>query len=622
MVVLFQANFNKNYLFEKWEAFKQDPMVWTVIIGITLFFLFFLVLPLSYMLISIVFVQGLFDLSAFGTIFSDPFFWDPWLTRDADAYFLLIERPAGFSYTIVKIRGPNFGVFLNTIVIGLGTTCLSLIFGLTTAFILARVDFRGKTIINGLLLIPLILPPFVGGIGFQALFGTVGLLNKYVLQPTIGINLILEGIVAIVFVQSLHYFTLIHLNIYSALINSDPSLEEAAENLGASKWKITRSVTLPLAYPGIAAGSILVLILSMEDLGTPIIFANSGDLVAKQTITYYISKNIFLSAETSSEINQISAILGGFLLLFALIGFYAIRKFVSLKQYSIISKGRSGDFRMLKPSVFWKTVIYLFFIGLFFISTIPHWGVLLISVLNPGFNPEFTLDHYGNLFDPTNGFALFIQNTLFYSVSATLFILVLATLAGYVANRKEFFGKSFFDMLVTIPIAIPGIVLGIGFISLFAGTGSLELFGNEITLNPFISPILILIISFTIRKFPFTVRAVYAGLQQVDEALEESAINLGATKKRTLFQIVIPLIAFNIIGGALVSLVYNMSEVSTSLVLINSSNFGNLTWKLADETGKLSELATIGVLLMVIQVASLLVTNILLKNRTEAIAGI
>ena len=142
------------------------------------------------------------------------------------------------------------------------------------------------------------------------------------------------------------------------------------------------------------------------------------------------------------------------------------------------------------------------------------------------------------------------------------------------------------------------------------------------TLNPIVAPSVLLVISYTIRKFPFTVRAVYAGLQQTDEVLEESAINLGASKSRVLWEIIIPLIIMNIIGGALVSLVYNMSEVSTTLILVSDTSNGTITWKMAQETGKIAELAAMGVFLMVLQVISLLVTNVLLKNRADAISGI
>ncbi|MCE7736357.1 MAG: iron ABC transporter permease [Candidatus Heimdallarchaeota archaeon] len=602
-------------------SYKRDPVSWSVIIFITVFFSIFLIIPLGQVLVASVYVKGEFRFQAFRELFNNPTFFNPKGDLDKGGYIIRIDHRSDAD--VYLIRGPNLGIFLNTIVIGVLTTLISLILGVFSAILMARVEFRGKALLGGLLLIPLVLPPFVSGVGFFALLGDNGIFNERFLSPVFGIKIVLEGIAAIVFVQSLHYFTLIHLNVYSSLMNTDPSMEESAENLGASRLRIMRTVTLPLALPGIASGSILVFILAMEDLGTPIIFAGFGDPIAKQTITYYIAKHIFAEAE-SSDIAQESAILGAILLIFALIGFFMIRKYVSLRQYSMVSKGRAGEFRTFKPGVVGKISIYAYFFFLLTIATIPHLGVLIAGTTVPQVWPlQFTGDNLAFLIDPDSGFRQFFINTITYSLIATFLIVILATLAGYVANRKKFRGQTLFDTLVTIPIAIPGIVLGIGFIKMFGGMGTYGQIGDTIiTLNPIVYPPTLLVISYTIRKFPFTVRAVYAGLQQTDEVLEESAMNMGASKQRVIVEVIIPLIALNIVGGALVSLVYNMSEVSTTLILVADNTYGTLTWKMADSNGKIGELAAIGIFLMAIQTISLLVTNLLLKNRAEAISGL
>lgn len=609
----------KQNVFSKvWTKFKNDPVSWTVILGITGFFFVFLILPLAQVMIAAVYRDGEFSFGTFQSIINDQYFYDP--TGEQSVYMIRIDHQPDL--TVYLIRGPNLGVFLNTVLIGVLSTLISLVLGVFTAFLMARVEFRGKTLLGGFLLVPLVLPPFVSGVGFMAIMGINGLMNEQILAPYFGVKIVLEGIAAIVFVQSLHYFTLIYLNVYSSFMNIDPSMEESAENLGASRFKVFRSVTLPLALPGIASGSILVLILSMEDLGTPIIFAGFGDPVAAQTITFYISKNIFTGPE-SSQIAQESAILGGTLLIFSLVGFWMIRKYVSLRQYSMVSKGRAGEFRTFKPNNKAKVLIYIYFVGLLITATIPHLGVILASSTVPQVFPfKWTNKNYDILFDENQGFRGFIVNTLKYSLISTFLIIILATLAGYVANRKKFKGQSAFDLLVTIPIAIPGIVLGIGYMRMF-GKANVYFLGDQIiTLNPVVYPPTLLVLSYTIRKFPFTVRAVYAGLQQTDVVLEESAMNMGAGKTRILGEIVIPLIALNIVAGALVSLVYNMSEVSTTLILVNDSNYGTLTWKMSDSSGRLGELAAIGVFLMILQTISLLVTNVLLRNRAEAMTGL
>lgn len=603
-----------------WRNLRDDPVSWTIIITITAFFGFFLIVPLVNVVIAALWTDGHFPLETYQAMFERKTLWDP--GRVNDTYFIRVDA-SNPDFTTYLLKGPDYGTFLNTIVIGLLTTILSLTIGIFTAFIMARVEIPGKALLGGFLLIPLILPPFVSGVGYMALMGENGIINNRFFADLFGIKIVLEGIFAIVFVQTAHYFTLIYLNVYSSLMNADPSLEEAAENMGASRVTIMRNVTLPLALPGIASGSILVLILAMEDLGTPAIFAGFGDTVARKTITYFILSSVRNSLSETGRVPAELSILSAFLLVLSIIGFIFIRKFVSLRQYSMISKGRAGTFRTVKPGKRGITALYSYFTILMGLSLIPHLGILIASTTRPQVWPlEFTGDNYALLFDFTNGFGQFIRNTVVFAGISTGVIIVLATFAGYVAARKDFPGKGLFDTMITIPIAIPGVVLGIGYIQMFGGTGEIDLGLFSFTLNPLIYAPTILIISYTIRKFPFTVRAVYAGLQQTDVVLEEAAANMGASKTRTIGGIVIPLIVLNIIAGALISLVYNMSEVSTTLILVNSQTHGTITWAMEDATGEVAALAAMGMLLMAMQAFSLMMTNLLLKNRAEAITGI
>ncbi|MGB1981747.1 MAG: ABC transporter permease [Candidatus Kariarchaeum pelagius] len=406
-------------------------------------------------------------------------------------------------------------------------------------------------------------------------------------------------------------------------MNADPSLEEAAENMGATRFQVVKNVTLPLALPGIASGSILVLILSMEDLGTPAIFAGFGDLTARKTITYYILSTVRQSLSETGRLPAELSILSAFLLILSIIGFFMIRRYTEKRQYSMISKGRAGTFRTANPNILYLIAIYSYFIILLTLSLIPHIGIFIASLTEPGILPlKWSTSNYQELFDLENGFGSYIKNTMIFSLISTGVIVILATMAGYVANRKQFTGRSAFDTMITIPLAIPGVVLGIGFILLFGGTDAIP-FGNiQLTFNPLIYAPIILIISYTIRKFPFTVRAVYAGLQQTDAVLEEAAHNLGASKGRTIYNVIIPLIVLNIVAGALIALVYNMSEVSTTLILVNTQTHGTVTWAMADANGKIGALAAMGMFLMFLQALSLFITNVLLKNRAEAITGI
>ncbi|MHA1200929.1 MAG: ABC transporter permease subunit [Candidatus Heimdallarchaeaceae archaeon] len=538
---------------------------------------------------------------------------------------------------VLILSGVNRGVVVNTIILGLSTTLFSVILGTALAFILARFEFPGKRLVSILALAPLIIPPFISGMGFRLILGPNGFLNNFFLDPVFNFKIIFEGFIAITLVQTSHFYALVYLNAFSSFINIDPTMEESAENLGASSFRLFRTITLPLAMPGIGAGAILVFILSMEDVGTPIIFAAMGDSAAKNYLTYYIFENYARAATV--EVTPEVCVLGGILLIMAIIGFFVIRKYVALRKYSMVSKGRAGQYRMAKAG--WKLLfIYPFLIILFAYSLMVHTGVILMSLmktLGAGSLSEirFTLENYSLIFiSSTYNIPKYVINTLVYSVIATLLIVVLGSLAAYVISRKDFRGKQLLDALVTLPIAIPGIVLAIGYYRVFDWSGiasrNPNWFSNtmawitaEFRLDPFIGvAVTLLILSYTVRKFPFTVRSAYAGLQQMDVVLEEAAFNLGASRAKTFTSITIPLISLNVFAGSLVSFLYCLSEVSTTIFLIFQANAGTLTWYMAWNPLKFQIFCALGVILMFLQIVSLFITNIILGSRAEAITGI
>ncbi|MHA1303950.1 MAG: ABC transporter permease subunit [Candidatus Heimdallarchaeaceae archaeon] len=550
----------------------------------------------------------------------------------------ITEYQDNITITTYQFIGVSRGNIINTILLGIMTTIISVLLGTSLAFILARYEFPGKKLFSLLALAPLIIPPFISGMGFRYFLGPSGLLNNLFLIPAFHTRIIVEGFVAICFVQSFHFYSLVYLNAFSSFVNVDPSMEEQAENLGAGSFKLFFTVTLPLALPGIGAGAILVLILSMEDVGTPIIFVGMGDNFARQFLTYYIFSNFQLSG--SNIITPEVCVLGGILLVIAIFGFLMIRKYVSLRQYAMISKGRAGKYRLSQAK--WRLlIIYPFLVILFALSLIVHIGIIMMSLsqtlgasnIN---NINFTFENYRFIFTSSQyNIPPFVKNTLLYSFAATILIVILGSFAAYVVSRKEFKGKAAFDSLVTIPIAIPGIVLALGYYRSFDwGTiftnnpNSFNLFMNKFTtkahLNPFVGiAYVLLILSYTIRKFPFTVRAAYAGLQQTDKVLEESSFNLGAGRMKTFAKITIPMISLNIFAGSLVSFLYCLSEVSTSIFIITSETGGTLTWMMANQiNARFQIFCALGVILMLLQILSLFFTNIILGSRTEAITGI
>ena len=604
------------------------------ILSVLIFFTIFLIFPLIYIILGAFFINGQFSLDYFNVLFADSDFFNLDLSK---LKFNLIYYEEGIAWHIGSF---HWNTIMNTLFVAIGTTILATTLGVFFAYFISRHEFKGKRLVRVLVLIPLIIPPFVSGIGIKrVIFSEYSIFNilfcsrigDVTLIPLFPYPIIIEGLTAVIITQSFHFFVLVYLNASASFTNIDPTMEEQAENLGASNAFLLRSVTFPLALPGIAAGAILTFILAIEDVGTPIVFASSGypDVQVKSLLTYQVFNGI---TQIDGSISKVALAMSVLLLLTAMIGFLLIRKYVNLKSYSMLSKGGLTNPRIYQASKLWTIIFYLFFIPIMIIALSPHLGVILLAFTSPNdwsfqnqpFPSNFSLNNFFG--DPRavfndNFFFKSIQNTFMVSIIAVIFIIIFGIAAAYVLSRKKFFGKSFLDTLVTIPIAVPGIVLGIGYFQIFAST-PIDI------LNPVINPLPLLIFSFAIRRFPFTVRAAYAGLQQTNEALEEVSWNLGAGKLITLIKVVIPLIALNVFAGALMSFVFSTSEVSTSLTLVGVGNEENpmMTTAIADRMtdlrGGLQLACALGFILMLLQIVAIFISEKILKNRSDAITGI
>ena len=238
---------------------------------------------------------------------------------------------------------------------------------------------------------------------------------------------------------------------------------------------------------------------------------------------------------------------------------------------------------------------------------------------------KITLEHLASLVTKSD-VTRAITNSLTYAGVAVVIIVLTGTSAAYVVARRRIPGKDLLDTLATIPIAIPGIIVAVGYIVFFTLLAK-TLYGTPLEslgymFDPFVNPGFLLMFSYSVRRLPFTARAVFAGLQQTHVSLEEAAENLGASRARTFFTIVMPLIAANIISGAILSFVYSMSEVSTSVILgSRNPSQGPITFLMSQviyasaAVGTVSIAAALGVLLMTLQIIAISVSNYILKQR-------
>jgi iron(III) transport system permease protein len=483
----------------------------------------------------------------------------------------------------------------NSLSIGLCATLGALAIAFPLAMVGHRYDFIGKPALGVLVLAPMILPPFVGAVGVKQILGVNGALNAALAQlgmmdPALPIDWLAEGrFVGMVLMISFNLYPILYMNIAAALSNLDPAMEQAAENLGCPPWRRFLRITLPLAMPGIFAGASIVFIWAFTELGVPLVFDFS------RTASVQIFDGI-----KGLDKNPIPYALTAILLVIAATVFSVSKLVMGRAPLGTAPrpKGRSSSVRLYG----WKSAACaLLFITVFTLATIPHVGVLLLSLAGRWYGTiipdELTMSHYIEALG--NGLVVpSIQNSLMYAGCATLVALAIGLSVAWVVVRSNLAFRNVLDAMVMMPLAVPGLVMAFGYLALsqegkpfhfLVGAGG----------NPF----MLLVIAYAIRRLPYVVRAAVAGLQQSNPMLEEAAQSLGASPMRTMRRVAIPLIGANLAAGSILAFAFAMLEVSDSLILAQQAEHYPITkaiYTLLSTLGNGTELAAaLGVWAMV-----------------------
>ncbi len=502
----------------------------------------------------------------------------------------------------------------NSFRLALATTLLVAALGLPMAFLAARCDFPAKRLLGGLVLVPMVLPPFVGAIGISQMLGRFGALNALLVQLGFldwsrPVDWLGQGrFWAVAATQALHLYPIFYLNASAALANIDPAMEEAAENLGASGGRRFWRITLPLAAPGLFAGGSLVFIWAFTELGTPLMF----------DYTRVTAVQIYDGIKDIGD-NPLPYALVTFMMITSIL-IYAAGKFLFGRQSAAMLGKSAGaaETRRLTGGPAW--LASGLFLLVFLAAALPHLGVILTSFSRGWYQSAlpsaWTLGHYREAL----GHALTlpsIKNSLYYATLALTLDMVLGVAIAYLVVRGNFRGRGLLDLLAMLPLAVPGIVLAFGYIAISQPGRLFAAF------NPANNPTLLLIIAYAVRRLPYVVRSVTAGLQQTAEALEESAQNLGASTWHTLRRITLPLISANLIAGGLFAFSFAMLEVSDSLMLAQKQAFFPITKALYElfqilGTGRYVA-AALGVWAMLFLTVTILAANSLLGRKLGAL---
>lgn len=511
----------------------------------------------------------------------------------------------------------NFGTFFTdrfylrslwkSLALGAAAVVTTSVVGISVALLLIRYEFPGRNAFSYLTLLPMILPPLVGVLGFVFILGRAGTVNV-ILMDWFGLEHpvnFMYGVQGVLLVETVHLFPLMTLSILDSLSKIDPSLEEAAQGMGAKGWRRFWTITLPLTTPGYVSGALLVFIWTFADFITPLVLGVQ-DLLAPQAylnIMQFVDRTIF----------RMGIVISALLVLLAIVFVLAARQYVAIKDYSSLTYSKV-ERKRLGPVKRWLALAYL--TTLLLVCTIPQIGVLFAAVgrgwaLTP-FPVHYTMEFFKTVSIDT---PKFIVNSFLFSGLAVVLCLTIGVPMAWIMARTKAPGRRAMDALTTLILAIPGTAVGIAYIRAF--NFPLPLIDAPLTGMWIILPLVL-----AVRRLPYTVRGSFSSLLIVHPSMEEAAANVGATKLRTFRDITVPLVWKGILVGGLFSFIMSIQEASATIFLTLGGwemiPFGIFTFYIA---GSQSQAAALGVILIALCAASLFIVNRIAGTRVGGLFG-
>lgn len=512
--------------------------IWTVLTLILLaLFLLFVIYPVGMLLTKSLFTGTSIDLSYFGKFFAKKYYW---------------------------------GTLVNSFKVTILSTLVACLIGVPMAYLLRSTRIPGSELLNILIVISYLSPPFIGAYAWIQLLGRNGFLTK-IANAIFGVKFGgIYGFAGIVLVFSLQSFPLIYMYVSGAMKNLDNSLNEAAESLGCNAFQRVTKVIFPLVMPSLLAGMLLVFMRVFSDFGTPMIIGEG-----------YKTFPVMLYTQFMGEVGTndgFAATMCVIVIVIALM-FFFIQKMLGRKFTYSMTALKPMEAQEAKG---WRKVVsYLVVYFVTLVAALPQITVIVtsfIGTINGSlFTGEFTLDNYRNILSKGNTVA--IRNTYLFGLEAIVVVVICGILISYLSVRKRSVLTGILDVLTMFPYIIPGSVLGISF--LYAFNGAPFMLGGTA---------IIIIISLSIRRMPYTIRSSSAIIGQISPSIEEASISLGASEVKTFLQITVPMMLPGVLAGAIMSWITLISELSSSVILYTSrtmtltvaiysevirSNFGN-----------------------------------------------
>lgn len=490
-----------------------------------------------------------------------------------------------------------YQTLIRSMVVCFATVFSTTLIGVPIAYLMTRYNIPGKKILHIFIIMSLMSPPFIGAYSWIILLGRNGLLAK--LFATFGATApTIYGRGGIIFVFTLHLFPYIYLYTSGAMNSIDSSLEEAAENLGMSKLRRIWTITLPVILPSILAGCIMVFMTCLADFGTPMLLGEGYTVLPVLVYNEYMSEsavNPYMASTLSVIIVSCSLLMLTF------------QKLVVDKRNYTMSSMRPPQETQLHG---WRRFmasapIYL----VVFVAFLPQIVVVCQSFVERSFSGMVKGINLNNYRAILSRLGTNIRNTYVFSLAAIVFIIILGIIVSYILVRKKGKVANIIDTLIMFPFVIPGSVLGIGLIVAF-NRKPLILVGTAT----------IMIISYVIRKLPYTVRSGSAFLYQMDPSIEEASINLGVSPMKTFFTVTARMMLPGIMSGAVLSWITCINELSSSIMLY-SGKTSTIAVAIYQEVVRMSDgtAAALATILTLTTIISLLIVFRVTKGKVKIV---
>lgn len=549
------------------KKLMADPVMVTTIVLLITFLSLFILYPLAILLVdSFVVDGGGFSFSVFKRVFQIP----------------------TFTTAITNTLKVGF-------VVGLIATAVGLLFAYVEMYV--RINRFASGLFKMVSMLPVVSPPFVLSLSMIMLFGKAGIITRYLLK--IYDNSV-YGFWGIVIVQSLTFFPVCYMMFKGLLKNIDPSLEEAARDMGASRWKVFTSVTLPLLLPGIGNAFLVTFIESIADFANPMIIGGNYDTLAT---TIYL--------QITGAYDKAGAAAMAVVLLCITLAMFAVQKYVLEAKSTATLTGKASRARMLiedkgvRIPLSTLCTIGAAFVILMYIcvpigALFPTWGFKFFPLTLKWFKLVFTRYH---------GLKAFKDSFVLSFIAAPITAL-LSMIISYLVVKRKFRSKGFIEAVSMLAMAVPGTVLGVGYIRGFSGglfhTGFMQgLYGTGA----------ILVIVFIVRSLPTGTRSGIAALRQIDKSIEESAYDMGAGSLKVFTSVTLPLIKDSFLSGLVTAFVRSITAIS-AIILLVTPQFLLITVQINEfaEKGSYGLACAFATILIIITYGSVLLMNLFIKH--------